>query len=82
MVSKKISPLKHVRIGKKNQTLGISVRCHSASFVMPISDPRDAFFYPTLIIEYYIGIHVLLLYHFKGYLTPGLYDILDYTLIL
>ena len=27
-------------------SLGITVRHHSASLVMPISDPRDRFFYP------------------------------------
>ena len=31
---------------KKNLSLGITVRHHSASLVMPISDPRDRFFYP------------------------------------
>ena len=29
-----------------NLSLGITVRHHSASLVMPISDPRDRFFYP------------------------------------
>ena len=32
--------------GYKNLLLGITVRRHSASLVMPISDPRDRFFYP------------------------------------
>ena len=32
--------------GQKNLSLGITVRHHSASLVMPISDPRDRFFYP------------------------------------
>ena len=32
--------------GWKNPLLGITVRHHSASLVMPISDPRDRFFYP------------------------------------
>ena len=27
-------------------SLGITVRHHEASLVMPISDPRDRFFYP------------------------------------
>ena len=31
---------------KKNLSLGITVRHHSASLLMPISDPRDRFFYP------------------------------------
>ena len=30
----------------ENLSLGITVRHHSASLVMPISDPRDRFFYP------------------------------------
>ena len=32
--------------GYKNLSLGITVRQHWASLVMPISDPRDRFFYP------------------------------------
>ena len=32
--------------GWKNLLLGVTVRHHSASLVMPISDPRDRFFYP------------------------------------
>ena len=32
--------------GLKNLSLGITVRHHSASLVMPISDPRDRFFSP------------------------------------
>ena len=32
--------------GQKNLSLGITVRHHSASLVMPISDHRDRFFYP------------------------------------
>ena len=31
---------------RKNPSLGITVRHHSASLVMPISDPRDRLFYP------------------------------------
>ena len=34
------------RWDKKNQSLGISI--HSASLVMPNSDPQEGFFYPTL----------------------------------
>ena len=32
--------------GQKNPSLGITVRHHGASLVMPISDARDRFFYP------------------------------------
>ena len=32
--------------GKKNLSLGITVRHHEASLVMPISDPCDRFYYP------------------------------------
>ena len=32
--------------GYKNSSLGITVRHHSASLVMLISDPRDRFLYP------------------------------------
>ena len=32
--------------GYKNPSLGITDRHHSASLVMPTSDPRDRFFYP------------------------------------
>ena len=32
--------------GQKNLSLEITVRHHLASLVMPISDPRDRFFYP------------------------------------
>ena len=32
--------------GIKNLLLGITVRHHSASLVMPIIDPRDRYFYP------------------------------------
>ena len=32
-------------VDRKNLSLGITVRHHSASLVMPISDPRDRFFY-------------------------------------
>ena len=33
--------------GEKNLSLGITVRHHSASLVMPNSDPHDRFFYPN-----------------------------------
>ena len=37
-------------------SLGITACHHSASLVMPNGDPRDRFFYPTLIlmIDFYI----------------------------
>ena len=47
MVSKKKNPL-FVRMGWKNMSLVIAVCHHSASLVMPNSDPQDRFFYPTL----------------------------------
>ena len=39
----------------ENLTLVITVCHHSASFVIPIDDPHDRFFYPTLtlIMNYY-----------------------------
>ena len=47
--------------GWKNLSLGITVRHHSASLVMPISDPRDRFFYPhhTPMIDTYSLAHGL-----------------------
>ena len=39
-----------VSMGKKNTPLVITVCHHSASLMMPIGDPRDGFFYPTLIL--------------------------------
>ena len=41
-----------VRMGWKNPTLAITVCHHTASLVMPIGDPRDGFFYPTLTTPY------------------------------
>ena len=38
----------HVRMGWKNLSLVITVCHHSASLMMPIGDPQDGFFYPTL----------------------------------
>ena len=38
--------IKGVWCGQKNLSLGITIRHHSASLVMPISDPRDRFFDP------------------------------------
>ena len=48
-----------MRVGWKNPSLGITVCHHSASLVMPIRDPRDRFFYPTLtlMIDSYILAH-------------------------
>ena len=37
-------------MGYENTSLRITVCHHSASLVMPIGDPRDGFFYPTLIL--------------------------------
>ena len=47
-----------VRVGLKNPSLGITVCHRSASLVMPITDPRDGFFYPTLtlMIDYTISL--------------------------
>ena len=39
-----------VRVGYKNLSLGITVCHHSASLVMANGDPREEFFYPTLIL--------------------------------
>ena len=43
-----------VRMRYKNPSLMITVCHHSTSLVMPISDPQDVFFYPTLMIDSYI----------------------------
>ena len=37
----------HVRMGWKNLSLAISICHHSASLVMPNSDPRDGISYPS-----------------------------------
>ena len=37
-----------MKCGWINQSLGISVQHHEASFLMPKSGPRDRFFYPHL----------------------------------
>ena len=48
VVSKKKESIIRVQVEWKNPSLTISV-CHpSASLVMPIGDPRDEFYYPTL----------------------------------
>ena len=46
---------------KNNLSLGITVRHHSASLVMPNSDPRERFFYPqhTPMKDTYTIIHVV-----------------------
>ena len=38
----------NIKCGTYNAQLAITVCHHSASLVMPIGDPRDEFFYPTL----------------------------------
>ena len=37
-----------VRVGYKNESLAITACHHLASLEMPIGDPRDGFFYPTI----------------------------------
>ena len=47
---------------QRNPSLGITVRHHSASLVMPISDPRDRFFYPhrtPMKDTYYLRLFIL-----------------------
>ena len=58
-----------VRMGLKNLPLTISLCHHSASLVMPIGDPQDRFFYPTLTLmmdsftlSIVIGVLVLILF--------------------
>ena len=46
-VKEKLSRI-YVGLWQKNQTLVITVCRQSASLVMPMGDPRDGFFYPTL----------------------------------
>ena len=48
-------PIICARMGLKNRSLAITDCHHSASLVMPIADPWDKFFYPTLtlIIDFY-----------------------------
>ena len=38
-----------MKCGQKNQSLGTTVRHHSASLMMPNSESRDGCFYPHLI---------------------------------
>ena len=38
----------NIKCGTYNAPLAITICHHSASLVMPIGDPRDKFFYPTL----------------------------------
>ena len=63
-------------VDRKNLSFGISVRHHSASLVMPISDPRDRFFYPhhTSMIDTYN-----LIYHFC-HLSSSLWETARYRL--
>ena len=69
MVNQKVCKKKYLSrvygVDRKNLSLGITVRHHSASLVMPISDPRDRFFYPhhtpmkdTHYIQYGKGISI------------------------
>ena len=52
--------------GQKNPSLGITVRHHSASLVMPISDPHDRFFYPHHIpMKGFVVVVVLFYVHGK-----------------
>ena len=46
-------------MGLKNPSLGITICYHSASLAMPIRDPQDGFFYPTLtlMMDSYILAH-------------------------
>ena len=48
MVSKKKESIIRERIGLKNPSLVITISNHSGRLVMPISDPQDEFFYPSL----------------------------------
>ena len=43
-----IESIIRVRVGKTNPSLMITDCHNSASLMMPIGDPRDGFFYPTL----------------------------------
>ena len=43
----------HRRVGQKNPSLSITVCHHSAYLAMPIGDPWDGFFYPTLTLMIY-----------------------------
>ena len=43
-----VSNISNIKCGTYNAPLAITVCHHSASLVMPICDPRDKFFYPTL----------------------------------
>ena len=54
--------------GWKIPSLGVAVRYHSASLVMPISDPRDTFF------EYLgvAGVHCIYI-HFRVFLVIARY---------
>ena len=49
-------PIRRVRVRYKNPSLRLSVCHHLASLMIPNSDPRDGFTYPTLtlMVDYYI----------------------------
>ena len=55
----------------ENPSLGITIRHHSASIVMPISDPRDRFFYQhhTAKKDAYNLTHVVLLSSGKNHVN-------------
>ena len=67
--------------GLKNLSLGITVRHHSASLVMPISDPRDRFFYPhhtPMKDTYYLTLTTCTFHTFdvlKGWITFDIVEI-------
>ena len=64
VVSKKKESIIRVRMGWKNPSLTITLCHHSASLVMPISDPQDGFFYPNLTLMMNSYIHNFTLYNF------------------
>ena len=74
MVNQKVCKKKYLSwvygVDSKILSLGITVRHHSASLVMPISDPHDRFFYPhhTPMIDTYYLLPIR---------TQGLYDIFN-----
>ena len=60
-IQEKVS-IMDVWCGYKNLSLGITVRHHWASLVMPISDPRDRFFYTHNTPIYYLSLATYFLY--------------------
>ena len=63
-MSQKKNPLFVWGWDSKNLSLAITVCHHSASLVMPIGDPWDGFFYPTLTIMIDSYIHILRWCHY------------------